>query len=422
MPEQRNIVVIGGAFSGIAIAHNLLRHVLPELDVHATSTSGNSYRVTLISPSTHFYWKIGAPRALISADALPREKTFMPIADGFKEYPSALYEFIHGTVTKLDPDTHQLTIKPEDGPTANAYTLPYHAVILATGRQSHSPLFSLHGPHTRTVAALEEMHSRLPTAQSIVVAGGGAAGVETAGELGSAFGKKKDILLLSGSSRLLPSLRADIGARAEKYLRDLGVEVVHGVRVTSVSSQTTLHLDDSTTRSTDVYIDATGGDPNTSFLPPAWLEPNGTITTSPTTLRVTPAFPGTLAYALGDVTSFSKGSILDVWEPVPALTASLEHDLYAAEDALDRLPDQHVGQDGTDKKDAAHASASARVAPAEILYAQAKSDTMIVPVGRSKGVGVAFGWWLPSLLIWWVKGRTFMAEKMAETVMGDKFR
>jgi apoptosis-inducing factor 2 len=30
-----------------------------------------------------------------------------------------------------------------------------------------------------------------------------------------------------------------------------------------------------------------------------------------------------------------------------------------------------------------------------------------VPVGRRKGVGVAMGWWVPSWVVWGVKGRDY---------------
>jgi hypothetical protein len=66
-------------------------------------------------------------------------------------------------------------------------TIPYHALILATGTSAHSPLCSLHGPHEQTVAEIRDFRARLEKAQSVLIVGGGPSGVETAGQLATYF-------------------------------------------------------------------------------------------------------------------------------------------------------------------------------------------------------------------------------------------
>lgn len=53
---MHNIVILGANFAGTSTAHYLLRHVLPRLDDLDVS-SKNHYRITLISPSDHTFWK-----------------------------------------------------------------------------------------------------------------------------------------------------------------------------------------------------------------------------------------------------------------------------------------------------------------------------------------------------------------------------
>lgn len=57
------------------------------------------------------------------------------------------------------------------------YTIPYHALIVATGTSAHSALLSLHGVHTKTMGALRDNRVKVKEASSVVVAGGGPSGM-----------------------------------------------------------------------------------------------------------------------------------------------------------------------------------------------------------------------------------------------------
>ncbi|KAI9701219.1 MAG: hypothetical protein M1836_001888 [Candelina mexicana] len=388
MSKAQNIVVLGGSFSGLGIAHNLLRHTIPALTSADPSTS---YKVLLITPSTHFLWMIGAPRALISEDLIPIDKTLLPIKDGFKDYPAEAFEFVQGEAIGLEIDSRKVNVRLTTS--GSEQSVDYHALVIATGGHTSSALWSQHGSHENTVTALKETREALPSAESIVVLGGGAAGTETAGELGSAFGKKKDITIISGSNRLLPKNKATLGENAETYLKNMGVKVRHGVRVSKSektgTGKTTLTLTDGTTMTTDVYIEATGVSPNTSWLPKELLDPKGFVKTDPDYLRVIGA--GERVYAIGTVGSYSRGSVFDSNDAIAPLMTNMEYDLSN-------------GKTGKEKK---------------VVLNQ--KETIVVPVGRDKGVGILFGWKVPSLMVWGIKGRTFFVEKAPEEVKGTKY-
>jgi hypothetical protein len=61
--EPLNVVVLGASFAGLGAAHQFLDDVLPSL---STFEDAPTYRLVLISPSTHLYWNISAPRTLVS--------------------------------------------------------------------------------------------------------------------------------------------------------------------------------------------------------------------------------------------------------------------------------------------------------------------------------------------------------------------
>lgn len=211
-----------------------------------------------------------------------------------------------------------------------------------------------------------------------------------AGEIGTLY-PKAQTTILSGTKHLLPRLPAAIGAAAETKLSALGVTAIHNVKVNSAKpsgSKTTLELSDNTIQTVDVYIDATGGRPNSSFLPNSWLNERGYVITDPKTLRG----PVTGVYAVGDVGSYSSGGVIDVLYGIRPLCSSI-------------LIDLSVGQGGNKK---------------QLIYKPMK-DTQLVPIGPKGGVGAIMGWKIPSMMVWVVKARTYMIEKAQGAVDGKDY-
>lgn len=328
MPRQPlNIVILGGSFAGLSIAHHFLDCIIHQL---RTFENAPTYRVVLVSPSTHLYWNICAPRALVSSTLIHTEDAFVPIEPAFARHPFNEFTFMQGWATAVDTSARKVNIELVTNPSkshsevfkasslaessspavpiirdtsyrpANAdmdsktQTISYHALIIATGSSAHSPLYSLHGTHKDTISELHNFHSRLETAHSIIIVGGGPSGVETAGQLAVYYNQPKKwrkwkaarpktstvtdessikratrllypskrskrdsgisadsstmspviqvtpeapatrlpktITLLSGGDRLLAKLDPKTGKRAEKKLKKLGVHVVHNLR------------------------------------------------------------------------------------------------------------------------------------------------------------------------------------------------
>lgn len=51
-------------------------------------------------------------------------------------------------------------------------------------------------------------------------------------------------------------------------------------------------------------------------------------------------------------------------------------------------------------------------------YAQMSKAMGVVPIGPKGGVGVLFGWRVPSWFVWLVKARSFMMEKALDVANG----
>ena len=280
-------MILGTSFGGLGCAHHFLEHIADKLKLAAPNIR---YRLLLIGPSTHFYWNVGAPRALAMRTKRQRERLFVPLEAGFRRWEDEeaaaegdrdgrgrRFAIVQGRAVAWDVERRTVLIEMHREPPPSAliampaslYSLQYHALIICTGSSAHSDLLSLQhgGPHTQTAAALTAFQAHVGDAYTIVIAGGGPSGVEVAGQLATALnfrrhwpvrvrrkrrhgstaggsnsssddGKRrpdemhKRIVLLTGARQCLPQQRdARLGYDAERLLCGLGVKVVHNVRV-----------------------------------------------------------------------------------------------------------------------------------------------------------------------------------------------
>lgn len=269
-------------------------------------TPETTYHVTIVAPNTEFFYNIPSPRTAANDAGAPISKIFLPISEGFKTYAPEIFTFVLGKAISISPDNRSVTVNLVESKGDKVFT--YDSLVVATGSKSASNLWFTDDTEV-TKNAYIKLQDSLKAADSVLIAGGGAVGVETAAEVG--FYLKKKITLLSGGERLLARHAPGNSSSAESKLKALGVETIHDLRVTgtkTVGSKTEVTLSDGTIRTADVYIDATGPTPNNSFLPPAWLDSSGKIAVEEKTFRVSGA-PN--VYAAGDIASNSDGGILN---------------------------------------------------------------------------------------------------------------
>ena len=194
---SKTILILGGSFAGVATAHRLLQTTLKTAD----------YKIVLVSQSTHVYWNIAAPRAVIPGQ-VPDQKVFQPIAPGFKDYAADKFSFVLGTAEQLDVEGKKVIVAAEGG----QREIGYDILILATGSKANDGMpWKLAGSYEATRDALHEMQEKVKTAKSIVVVGAGTTGVETAGELSFEYGKTKKITLVSTPLSLSPPYTPSFG-------------------------------------------------------------------------------------------------------------------------------------------------------------------------------------------------------------------
>ncbi|KAF9888044.1 hypothetical protein FE257_009308 [Aspergillus nanangensis] len=369
------IVILGGGFAGLTAAHKLLKLTTPK---------AKEAKIVLVSESAHLYWNLASVRAVIP-DQIPDDDLFRPLSDGFTQYPASRFKLIVGKATSVNFTQGTVTVQTD----SRTEPVPYDQLVLATGSSLPNSLPFKHvGSTDDTTTALHDMQNKIHQAKSIVIAGGGATGVETMGELAQFYrGQKKLTLVISGH-RALADLIPSVGKAAEAELAKMGVEMVHNATVTGrqeeTSGSTSLTLSNGNTLQADLYIPLFGMAANTSFLPSSILTERGDVKLD-LTLRVQGMQN---VWAVGDVGNLETKQATKVDPQVKHLVNNLQAVL------------EGNGNGVTE-------------------YAPSTKPLIAVTIGRSKGTGQMGGWKLFGWLVSYMKGRTLLTEKGAALVSGS---
>ncbi|XP_045437733.1 ferroptosis suppressor protein 1 isoform X2 [Pipistrellus kuhlii] len=201
-----HVVIVGGGFGGITAASQL----------QALNIS-----FTLVDMKDSFHHNVAALRASVETGFA--KKTFIPYAKSFKN------SFRQGVVVEIDLKNQAVVL--EDGE-----TLPFSHLILATGSTGFFPgklnqVFS----QQEAIQAYENMVKQVQCSQSIVVVGGGSAGVEMAAEIKTEYPEKEVTLIHSqmalADKELLPCVRQE----AKEILLQKGVQLLLSERVSNMA-------------------------------------------------------------------------------------------------------------------------------------------------------------------------------------------
>ncbi|KAI4929649.1 uncharacterized protein J4E92_005314 [Alternaria infectoria] len=407
MSEQRNIVIVGASGAGIQATHYILKHILPALK----AKNDAKYHVYNISPSSQWYFRVASPRVAASTERMSTDKVLFDLHEGFKQYSKDDFTFIEASATGLEPSSRRLLFRSNKGQEDESLT--YHALVVATGSKTYFQAFSMSADAQSTLNAISSANEQIASAKKIVIVGGGATGVEFAGEVAehrngkpgwfSKVQPKVDVTLITSDKQLLPGLRPAIAKIAEQKLKALGVEVIYNTRVVDSTQtkdgRTALTLKNGGKLEADLYVPAYGVQPNSSWLPDQLLNEKGYLVTNDSTLRVDIAGPR--VYGFGDIASYSRNNYWDINLALPTLVTNIKRDLLSYNPMLPEAKPK-----GKDR-----------------VYTANTTESMVVPIGSGGGVGAVFGWKVPSFFVWVLKGRDYMLGMSGlPTLNGDKVK
>ncbi len=231
---SKRILIVGAGFAGMWSALGAAR-LLDE-------TLATDIEVALIAPEPHLHVR---PRLYEEGPANMRA----PLAEIFS---AVGVRFIQGTVEQIHVGRGEVEYQAEGGART---TLAYDRLVLATGSRLFRPAIPGLAEHTFSVdqvdeAAQLEAHLRgLAHASAtrgrntVVVAGGGFTGIETAAEmparLRAALGQEAEVkvIVVEREAALGPDLGPGPRPVIEQALRELGVTWKLGSAVTSIDAE-----------------------------------------------------------------------------------------------------------------------------------------------------------------------------------------
>jgi NADH dehydrogenase FAD-containing subunit len=222
------IVIIGGGPAGVDASMTLSNLLSVRNDV----------QITLIEKRDRYFHSIGALRAMVDTSFTP--KILIPYDDVFQGASNVELKF--ATVQSIDFDARSVCFSATSSSSSSSSssnnnndnhqeTLHYDYLIMATGSSYPAPIKPANDNHQDITKEFSETAKNISQAERILVIGGGAVGVELAGEL-KAFYPEKKIMLLDANNELLsnqnvPKLRPAI----KKALLKHGVELFLGHRL-----------------------------------------------------------------------------------------------------------------------------------------------------------------------------------------------
>ncbi|KAK0102162.1 hypothetical protein ONS95_001042 [Cadophora gregata] len=373
----KTIAILGASYAGLTVTHKLLKTTLKD--------KKGEYKIVLVSPTTHHYWNLASVRAIVPGQ-IPDDKLFAPIQQHLAPYKDTI-TFLHGTATSLDPSTKTVTIAT---PSSTTTTQTYDILVITTGSRTKDIVPwkpSLDG-YEATRDGLHKIQEQVKSAKSIVLGGAGPTGVEAAAELGFEYGKGKEITLITSASQVLLGTPPNVAKFAENELRKLHVTILKDTRITSASplptpsTQTELTLSSGSKMVVDLYLPTVGVLPNTDFVPKNLLNENGDVVVDDY-LRVK-GVEG--VWAAGDVVDIQPSQFVYMQKQAAALAKNLDLAINGKE---------------------------------PVLYKYDGAPMMAVALGRSRATGRFGNNRLPSLIVWFLKGRTLGTQNLQSLVSGN---
>lgn len=133
--DIHNIVIIGGIFAEVLLAHTYFQKVLPLLE------SPRQFRLTMISPATQFHYTLAGLRALVNPEMIDNSSLYQDFSNHFEKYKNQNTElyFVHGIVKASDEKTKFLQVQLS----LTITTINYDLFIIASGTATTSPAFKM---------------------------------------------------------------------------------------------------------------------------------------------------------------------------------------------------------------------------------------------------------------------------------------
>ncbi|KAG9099535.1 hypothetical protein FRC06_005179 [Ceratobasidium sp. 370] len=286
---RKNVVIVGGGGGGIPVFKELEKQLDPV-----------THRLILIE-SRDYYFHLPAAlthsnlyqRMTVSVMGNLEESALIPYDRLFtRPLLSSLYRARALSITATDVITDKESV-------------PYEYLILATGSTWEGPL-NLPPAKVDAIEAVLAQRTQYRSSQSVLIVGGGAVGIELAGELREALPHVKVNLVHRGRALMNDTYPDKYRNSLHEMLTKAGVNVILNDMIVdeSPNAEGVFVTASGQSIAADLLIPTRGGKPNTSMLaeydPTAVIGETGYVRVEPS-LRVKLISGACNVYAVGDI-------------------------------------------------------------------------------------------------------------------------
>ncbi|KAB5593020.1 Apoptosis-inducing factor 2 [Ceratobasidium theobromae] len=294
--NKQNIVVIGSGGGGVPLVQTLQKQINPA-----------THQVVVIEKRDYYAHWPSLIRASVTSDGSIEEAGLIPFGRAFA--PSV--RLIHAGARQIT-STEVITDSGEH--------IPYAHLVLATGSLWNGAL-ALPESRLQAMEHLRTFRKQLQSSKDIVILGGGAVGIEYAGEL-AYYHPKAKVTIVHGLTALMnDTYPAKFRNSLLDGVKNLGVDVILGDKISTSAVPEGGYLTSERGQRVraDLVINATGGRPNNAVV----LTLDNSVVTTKGTVLVTPELNVKLASGVRNV--WAIGDIIEWQEQKMVFKASTAH-------------------------------------------------------------------------------------------------
>lgn len=277
--EKKHVVIIGGGYGGLHLATKLKESRIP---------------FTLIDQKDYFHNKTAAPRGVVDPEFLP--KIHIDFKKTFGD------NFIQSKVASVDFASTSVILE-------NKHVIQYSDVVFAVGSDGPYPGRPNQLSVNRQLQECISMGEEIGKASRVVIVGGGAVGVEMAGEIVDRYPNVHVTIIHSRDHLVTMKFGEKFQSDVQDILEHRGIHFILSDKVTNLGTlvdckhvKQTVHTEKGQKLEADVVIKCTGLGPNTALTRKVFgsnkLDENGRVKVNDK-LEVE-GFESGNVYAIGD--------------------------------------------------------------------------------------------------------------------------
>lgn len=210
--RTRNIVIVGASFAGYRVAQVIAKNLPPR----------SQFQIVVVEPNSHFQFTWVLPRFCVVKGH--EHKAFIPYGGNMAGVPEGSYRWVKDRVVDIDGTAVRLQDSDE--------AIPYEFLVIATGSGVQDGLPSRVNATDKLegMRRLQGIQNSIEAANTVVVVGGGAAGVEVATDAKALY-PEKHVILIHSRNAVMHRFGKGLQEAAREGLERLGVELILEERV-----------------------------------------------------------------------------------------------------------------------------------------------------------------------------------------------